>query len=80
MTTVRASCYNDGVSSVSTPASFWLDGPGLRKLREKAGISAQALADLLGVHRTTVCRWESGEIAIPKPAQISSAWLLRTQK
>ncbi len=36
----------------------------LRELREESGISRRALAAELGVHPTTVTRWESGAIAI----------------
>ena len=35
------------------------------------------LADLLGVHRTTVMRWEKGEVPIPRPAELSIRWILK---
>lgn len=47
----------------------------LRLARKTKGMSVQMLADLLGVHRNTVVRWESGA-AIPGPAQLSLRWLL----
>jgi len=34
----------------------------IRKLRQDRGWSQQALADRLGVNRTTVVRWEAGEV------------------
>ncbi|KKK90916.1 hypothetical protein LCGC14_2718190 [marine sediment metagenome] len=34
----------------------------IRKLRQERGWSQQALADRLGVNRTTVVRWEAGEV------------------
>jgi len=36
-----------------------LKGP--REAREAAGVSVQQAAELLGVHRNTITRWESGE-------------------
>lgn len=36
------------------------DTEGLRRLREKAGITQAALAEALGVDRTTVTTWEIG--------------------
>lgn len=36
------------------------DTEGLKRLREKAGITQAALADALGVDRTTVTTWEIG--------------------
>lgn len=37
-----------------------MDTEGLRRLREKAGITQAALAEALGVDRTTVTTWEIG--------------------
>lgn len=38
-----------------------LPAPSVAKaIREAAGVSASAVADELGVHRMTVCRWEDG--------------------
>ena len=34
----------------------------IRQLRQERGWSQQALADKLGVNRTTVVRWEAGEV------------------
>ena len=34
----------------------------IRKLRQDKGWSQQSLADRLGVNRTTVVRWEAGEV------------------
>jgi len=38
----------------------------LKAWRERLGLTQQAAADLLGVHRVTVARWESGACAMPK--------------
>lgn len=37
----------------------------LTELRESAGISPAALADLVGVAETQVRRWERGDVLIP---------------
>lgn len=36
-------------------------GANLKALRERRNMSQQALGDKLGVTRTAVCHWESGE-------------------
>lgn len=54
-----------------------LTGEQLKRMRERAGMTQQALADLLGVHRQTVTRWENGAAEIPTLAAISARWLLR---
>jgi len=38
----------------------------LKAWRERLGLTQQGAADLLGVHRVTVARWESGACAMPK--------------
>ncbi len=48
----------------------------LKKARARKGYSQQTLADLLGVTRQTVTRWELGVVAIPKPSQIALLWIL----
>lgn len=47
------------------------DGTG-RGIRERSGVTAQEVADHLGVTVTTVLRWERGE-AIPRRA-IAAKW------
>lgn len=39
----------------------------LRGLRTGRGLSLASLAELVGVHESTVSRWESGESGIPDP-------------
>ncbi len=39
-----------------------LSAAQIRQLRQERGWSQQALADRLGVNRTTVVRWEAGEV------------------
>jgi DNA-binding transcriptional regulator YiaG len=45
------------------------DPPMRRLVRERAGITQGDLAQVLGVDRATVSRWESGE-RDPRPAQL----------
>ena len=37
-------------------------GPGIKAIREKAGMTTQQLADEIGVSRRTVEGWESGRM------------------
>jgi len=49
-----------------------LPEPRIRRLlRKRAGLSQQDLADVLGVDRATVSRWESGE-RDPWPSHVGS--------
>lgn len=41
----------------------------LKAFRDKRGLTQQGLADLLGVERNTVNRWEMGERRIPQMAE-----------
>ena len=41
-------------------------------LRTLAGLTQSGLSALLGVHRTTVARWETGKIPIPPSSPITS--------
>ena len=43
-------------------------GKGIRVIRARLGLSQSALAELIGVRRNTVARWERDEIAISGPA------------
>ena len=43
-----------------------MPGNEIRKLRKRLGLTQQQLADKLGVDRTTVSRWERGEVE-PSP-------------
>jgi DNA-binding transcriptional regulator YdaS (Cro superfamily) len=36
---------------------------------------ATALARRLGVHKTTVCRWQRGAVVIPKPVRVALCYL-----
>jgi transcriptional regulator with XRE-family HTH domain len=38
----------------------------LKAWRIRLGLTQESAADLLGVHRVTVARWESGACAMPK--------------
>lgn len=50
-----------------------MSGPAktVRDLRRMAGLSQAALAASLGVHRTTVARWETGVLPIPKWVELA---------
>jgi DNA-binding transcriptional regulator YiaG len=43
----------------------------LLETRARLGLSQAALADYLGVHPLTVCRWESGARAVPGPVVLA---------
>ena len=48
----------------------------LRKIRERLQLNQSGLASELNVQRSTVSRWESGEVAIPKVAEFAVRYLL----
>ena len=47
-----------------------MKGDALQKARENAGLSRAKLAEILGVHRTTVFRWEEERVDMPKHSQV----------
>lgn len=60
-------------------------GERIRVAREKQGMESTALAAALGVNKSTISRWESGEIkdisisrakAIAAALAVSPAWLV----
>jgi DNA-binding transcriptional regulator YiaG len=59
---------NHSASSYGQPVILADDGslmdyaPGIKAIRDKAGLSTQALADLCGVSRRTVEGWEQGRM------------------
>lgn len=44
-----------------------MTGAELRRLREGLGLTVPELAERIGVHWTTVYRWERGQVAISEP-------------
>jgi len=46
-----------------------LSGPEIRFLRKSLGWSGNDLADLIGVSRETISRWETSHREIPQPAE-----------
>lgn len=42
-----------------------MDGSELKKWRQKQKLTQGGLADLLGVHRVTIAKWEAGDRGIP---------------
>lgn len=47
------------------------DNERLKKIRSKSGLSIKEFARLVDRHPSTVCRWESGEVPIPR-----NSWIL----
>jgi len=43
--------------------------PGLREFRERRKLPAEALAMLVGTHKSSISRWERGLVK-PRPAQV----------
>ena len=39
----------------------------MKRLREKMGLTQEALAERVGVHPMTVSRWERGVVNVPAP-------------
>jgi repressor LexA len=39
----------------------------LKRIREKLGLTQEALAEALGVHRVTLAKWEAGTHNVPEP-------------
>jgi DNA-binding transcriptional regulator YiaG len=65
---------NDALSAIleKRRARKRLPDPRMRRLvRERAGLTQNDLARVLGVATATVCRWESGERE-PRPAQLEA--------
>lgn len=49
----------------------------MKEWREKNGITQDRLAELLGVHKITLCRWETGFSPIPNFLVLALAELER---
>lgn len=47
-------------------------GRRLRFFRDRAGLTQAQLADRLGVHELTVCRWETSETFQPRMSRLAS--------
>ena len=62
---------------------MWL-GNRIRQAREQAGLTQDKLADLIGVSRTAIARWENGDIepklknliSLAKQLHVSTDFLL----
>jgi DNA-binding transcriptional regulator YiaG len=54
---------------VSTPAKLRFQAEGFAALRQKLGLSADAMGKLLGVSGQSVYKWESGK-ATPRASQL----------
>lgn len=48
-----------------------MTGPELRALREAKGYSLTALAEATGVNVSTICRYQSGALAIPRTFELA---------
>jgi DNA-binding transcriptional regulator YiaG len=55
-------------------------GTELRRLREKAGLTQRALADLAWTSERTVIRWEVGDTEIPEKKAERLLSLLKRKK
>lgn len=53
-----------------------MDGAALRRAREAAGLSREALADQLCRSLSTIVRWETGKTSPPPAVQVRLARLL----
>lgn len=62
--------------TVAGEVPAWHQGDFLRKAREHAGMSQAELADVTGISRRTVVRYESGEASVRRPQLI--AWAMAT--
>lgn len=51
----------------------------MREMRKTLGLSQQELADVLGVNRVSVARWETGERTPSRMAQFFLQHLLRCE-
>lgn len=58
-----------------TPLPPEHDSRQLKSLRKRLGWSQARLAEALGVHPMTVSKWERGEQAVPKMAELAMRWL-----
>lgn len=54
-------------------------GSTIKKAREEAGECQIDFAKRLGVHQTTLSRWETGIIPVPKPIQKLFAEVVRKE-
>jgi len=52
----------------------------LVKIRERLRLNQAQLSGELNVQRSTVSRWESGEVVIPKVAELAFRYLLFVQQ
>ncbi len=57
-----------------------MTGQELQKWRIDNKMTQQALADVLGVHRVTVAKWEAGMEPIPKYMALALAGLKKQRK
>jgi predicted transcriptional regulator len=57
-----------------------MTGPELRQIREDKGYSLTALARVLDVSVTTICRYQSGALTIPRAVALAVKSLRRRDK
>jgi transcriptional regulator with XRE-family HTH domain len=51
--------------NVANDYNIFMDGDGLKEWRQNQKLTQGGLADLLGVHRVTIAKWEAGDRGIP---------------
>lgn len=56
------------------------NGDAITTLRESIRMSREQLADALGIDRTTVWRWETGEASTPAYLPLALLWIRHTRR
>ena len=51
--------------NVAIDYNIFMNGNELKEWRRNQNLTQGALADLLGVHRVTIAKWEAGDRGIP---------------
>ena len=67
MTSTKSPKETQPTTTTSTPSETF--GQQLRRLRKKAGLTQEELAEKLDIHNVTVSKWENNEL-IPKTVNI----------
>jgi DNA-binding transcriptional regulator YiaG len=68
-----------GVGCNSLPRPPFMTPSVCKSTRERIGTQAQVAA-MLGVHRVTVAKWETGALPVPRMASIALASLSKGAK
>lgn len=72
--TINHSASSYGQPVILTDGGEVMDyAPGIKAIRDKAGLTTQALADLCGVSRRTVEGWEQGRMPTAAALNVMAA-------